>query len=284
MKKRFFLFGIALVLLSGCSTRLAYNNLDWLISWYLDDYVSLTREQRERFDESVDTLLIWHRQEELGRYREHLETLADDILQGRISQQDAQRHMDLAWQHWVRLRQRVAPVLADLAFDLSEAQIEELFLSLQEQDEALLKRWHQRQNKSPAAQKRDREKDIRKEVKKRIGRLVPTQENLIAEYSEEVLSSMEQWIDYRKRLQSAALAMFEQRDDKARFVSQLTHLLTSPEQYQSDELRHLREQNRARYIDFLVAFGATLTDKQKQKLIDEIQDIISDLDVLMERT
>lgn len=284
MTKRFVTLCVIVVLLSGCSTRLAYNNLDWLISWYLSDYVSLSRDQREHFSQQVDSLLQWHREQELAYYRSHLLGLVEDIQQGRTTRADAERHMDMVWQHWVRLRQQVAPYLADIAYRLSDAQVEEFFAALQEQDEEMLNRWKKRQNKSPEAQKREREKEIRKEVKKRIGKLLPEQEKIIAVYSDEILSSMEQWISYRKRLQTAALNMFKQRSDKATFVSQLTDLITHPEQYQTDELKRLRELNRERYRDFLVSFGETLTDKQKQKLIDEIQDIISDLNILMERT
>ena len=47
-----------LLLLSGCSaTQLIYNRVDILVRWYLDDYVSLDREQQARFDARFDTLI-----------------------------------------------------------------------------------------------------------------------------------------------------------------------------------------------------------------------------------
>jgi len=67
-----------LLLLSGCSaTQLIYNRVDILVRWYLDDYVSLDREQQARFDARFDTLIEWHRAEELPVYV----ALLDDALQ-----------------------------------------------------------------------------------------------------------------------------------------------------------------------------------------------------------
>ena len=55
--------------LTGCSaTQFIYNRVDILVRWYLDDYVSLDREQQARFDARLETLLVWHRREELPAY------------------------------------------------------------------------------------------------------------------------------------------------------------------------------------------------------------------------
>ena len=64
-------------MLSGCSaTQFIYNRVDILVRWYLDDYVSLDREQQARFDERFDSLIEWHRREELPVYA----VLLDDAL------------------------------------------------------------------------------------------------------------------------------------------------------------------------------------------------------------
>ena len=63
--------------LSSCSaTQFIYNRVDILVRWYLDDYVSLDREQQARFDGRLEALLEWHRREELPAYV----VLLDDAL------------------------------------------------------------------------------------------------------------------------------------------------------------------------------------------------------------
>jgi len=68
---------LILCLVSGCSaTQFIYNRVDIVIRWYLDDYVTLSRDQQAQFDERLDDLLSWHRQEELPGYV----SLLDDTL------------------------------------------------------------------------------------------------------------------------------------------------------------------------------------------------------------
>ena len=69
---------VLLLALGGCSaTQFIYNRVDVLVRWYLDDYVTLDRDQRKRFDVRLDAFLEWHRREELPTYVE----LIDDALQ-----------------------------------------------------------------------------------------------------------------------------------------------------------------------------------------------------------
>jgi hypothetical protein len=68
---------LIVLILSGCSaTQFIYNRVDILVRWYLDDYVSLDREQQARFDSRLEGLLDWHRREELPAYV----VLLDDAL------------------------------------------------------------------------------------------------------------------------------------------------------------------------------------------------------------
>ena len=68
---------LLLLNLTGCSaTQFIYNRVDILVRWYLDDYVSLDRDQRAQFDERLDAFLEWHRREELPEYV----VLLDDAL------------------------------------------------------------------------------------------------------------------------------------------------------------------------------------------------------------
>mgnify|MGYP000627303891 FL=1 len=60
---------LALILLVGCSNQMAYNHFDWLVSWYVDDYVELNNQQEEKLQAGLNSLLVWHRQDELPVYQ-----------------------------------------------------------------------------------------------------------------------------------------------------------------------------------------------------------------------
>ena len=64
---QFLLLLFCLFLGTACSNKFFYNQLDWLIPWYVDDYVDLTLVQKENLDKQVEMLLQWHRGEELSQ-------------------------------------------------------------------------------------------------------------------------------------------------------------------------------------------------------------------------
>ena len=60
---------------SGCTTKLAYDFLDWGLYWELRDYVKFNRDQRFRVKDEISQLIDWHRSEELPQYADQLENL-----------------------------------------------------------------------------------------------------------------------------------------------------------------------------------------------------------------
>ena len=71
---------LLLVSLGGCSsTTFLYNRLDFLIPWYMGDYVNLNRQQKKALDELLEPFLAWHREEELQRYVELLNQIEADL-------------------------------------------------------------------------------------------------------------------------------------------------------------------------------------------------------------
>jgi hypothetical protein len=58
-----------LIGLSGCSTlKVAYNNSDDLIYWWLDGYADLQGEQKQLTRDALTELKRWHRQQQLPEY------------------------------------------------------------------------------------------------------------------------------------------------------------------------------------------------------------------------
>lgn len=64
------------LLLGACSsTTFFYNRLDFIIGWYLSDYVEFNDTQQRIFDRQLDALLTWHRRDELPQYLQLLDDL-----------------------------------------------------------------------------------------------------------------------------------------------------------------------------------------------------------------
>ena len=67
---------------SGCTTKLAYDFLDWGLYWELRDYVKFNRDQRFRVKDEISQLIDWHRSEELPQYADQLEKLSKELKSG----------------------------------------------------------------------------------------------------------------------------------------------------------------------------------------------------------
>ena len=78
MKKLIFSLCL-LFLLTGCGPRLVYPHLDWLIPFYVDDYISLNRKQGSMLEKRLLQVLDWHCRTQLPAYAQSLRELAKDL-------------------------------------------------------------------------------------------------------------------------------------------------------------------------------------------------------------
>ena len=78
---RAFAGAFIIMLLSGCVMRLAYNTLDFWLSYYLADYVTLDSSQERVFDTELDKALAIHRYQELPKLHRLIFALQSDLNQ-----------------------------------------------------------------------------------------------------------------------------------------------------------------------------------------------------------
>ena len=78
MKKSLVL--IVVVMLSGCSIKMAYNNLDRMIKWGVSDYVDLNSAQEDVLEQELERIHTWHRRNHLPQYAQLMRTLAQQSV------------------------------------------------------------------------------------------------------------------------------------------------------------------------------------------------------------
>ncbi|GAB3283259.1 DUF6279 family lipoprotein [Parahaliea aestuarii] len=129
---------ILLLAVAGCSsTTFFYNRLDFLVPWYVDDYVDLDREQDEALAQLLQPFLDWHRREELPLYIGLLDEAEDMLDSDGLSLTELReltRHMELAGE---RLQTRSLDWLLPIGEQLSDEQIEEFIVKLEDRQEEL---------------------------------------------------------------------------------------------------------------------------------------------------
>ena len=274
---------IGLLLLSGCSSKFAYNNLDWLVYWYVDDYIELTDDQEDAFDVKVARWLKWHRGEELQQYALHLEQIkllaaTPDLTPQQIVDEFAQGRA-----HWERLRSELSPGLAQMATSLSDDQVIYFFAQLEKENkEEEEERLEELEEKSEQEILDDRVERVTEQVEEFVGKTTSAQRQLFREYAPQFQSTYDYWLSYRRDVQQRARELFATRETNPNFVEELTALINNPDVYRSEEHNRLADENSLLYATMLVELQSMLTAKQKRRLNKEVDAIIDDLEDLMD--
>ncbi|GAB3016140.1 DUF6279 family lipoprotein [Bowmanella dokdonensis] len=272
--KRLFATVLLVLGLAGCSTGFVYTNLDWLVHWYLDDYVNLDRQQKKLFDQHMNEWLDWHRNEELVSYRAHLVRLKQAVEQGPMTQTQWLAEFEQGRAHWQRLLDHLAPELATLALTLEDKQVESIFTEVEDKNR---EREEDRADQDESERLQERHENLVEDLEQWAGRLNEQQKELVGEYAGQFRSNFNNWIIYRRAWQARAKEMLLEKQDSEQWKASFAQLLSEPERYQSPEFKRISAYNNALYAKMLEALQPSLSDKQRRHVSRELQELIDDL-------
>jgi hypothetical protein len=115
---------VTALLLAGCSAiDFAYNNAPGFVASEANDAFDLNDAQKAEVEARLQRFFSWHRQQELPRYREFLESAAVTIADG-VSATEFLEMSDELRRAWQRSLARGIEDLSDLARSLTPQQIE----------------------------------------------------------------------------------------------------------------------------------------------------------------
>ena len=261
--------------LSSCSaTQFIYNRVDILVRWYLDDYVSLDREQQARFDGRLEALLEWHRREELPAYV----VLLDDaltILDDGVPLEDTRAMADRIEEAAIRFQDPFLELLLSTGEDLRPDQRQEfvdVLMSKQEEFE------EDRLARGDAEYREDLEDRFDKQLSRYLGPLTAEQTDLIAVGVSEMTRLDRFWLE-----------------DRRVWIAELSVILLEAEPYWPDQVRALiagrDDALLPAYREGIDHNGEVIlqlsrdvlmarTDKQDRKLRNRLQSLRDDLAAL----
>jgi len=270
-------FVLLVAILSGCSaTQFIYNRVDILIRWYLDDYVSLDRDQQARFTTRLDALLEWHRLEELPVYV----VLLDDalvILDNGVSL-DATRAMAARIESAaIRLQDRFLELLLSTGEDLTPAQragfIETLWAK-QEEFEA------DRLARDDAAYRDDLEARFDKQLRRYLGPLTDEQKSRLRQGVAAMTRLDHYWLQDRRVWISALSEIL--LSDEPNWVEPVRALIASREEALLPEYRDGIDHNGEVILQLSRDVLLLRSDKQDKKLRARLTALRDDLAALSE--
>jgi len=273
-----YLLLLASFFVSSCSfVSTAYNNLDWLVYFYIDDYVDLDSSQKELLDTRITRWHSWHRSSELEKYNIDLNALRERLRKGPLSSDEWQAEIVKARQHLFRLRDEISPAAIEVVQQLSDDQVAKLLALWEKNDRDELKAFN---GKTTDEKQQARQKKTRDFFEKYVGSLSAEQLDLVNHYAVQAESEFLQNMAYSAKLRESISAIFSNRTS-AEFRVNLTLLVNNLDRLKPPELISTRERNEARYAALLSAFNRSLNEKQQEKLLGKLTSHIETINGLM---
>jgi hypothetical protein len=263
-------------LLGACSNTFIYNQLDWLIPWYVGDYVDLTREQKKSFKQQLLPLLEWHRGEELANYLAFLERLEADLEQP-ITAATVSAWSDEFVQAYQRLEQRSMPMVFDLAEQLSEDQLAEFMAELYKQQDKYEEEYLSRTDEEVHQRSYENMSDNLGDV---LGRLQPEQKERLRQATALLRRFDRLWLEQRLWWLQQTEELLEREPG---WQERALDLMARRAELESPEYQAVNEYNQEIIYAALADVLNSRTGKQDARLRREIADIRRDLLKLIEQ-
>lgn len=158
--------------LTACSLgRLAYNNFHYVVMWKIDDYIDLDRSQKRLVRQASKDFIIWHRENELPKYKDLLQHLYTDLKSQSLTLEAAAVYEKQAQTLSMQVVSYLQAELPALLMHLTTPQYQQLVSNLR-------KRSEKRQEKTLE----DRIEDEIDDTEEWFGKLNKAQEQVIIEW------------------------------------------------------------------------------------------------------
>ena len=268
---------VALLFIGGCSsTTFVYNRLDFILPWYLDDYVELDRAQDVFLDEQLRPFLAWHRTEELPRYT----LIIDDItrrLDAPLTAQDVAAISLEFEQAWFRLEARGLEWLLALGERLTDDQVRQFLDELWDKQEEYQKKYLERSDQEYHEDSYD---SLRDSVQDYLGRLDKPQKELLETASNGLLRSDTTWLRERAAWLQRLEVMMRREPG---WQQAIRDSVQRRSETVSAEYLDLYEHNLAVIHSALAQVLNSRSEKQDQRLRKKLANLREDLQTLVDQ-
>lgn len=194
LRIRFLILLVLLILGTACSNKFFYNQLDWLIPWYVDDYVDLTFVQKENLDKQVEMLLQWHRGEELSHYIEILNHIEKDVTED-VTVATVKSWFDVVLIAAKRVQINILPSAIELGEKLTEEQMAEFVKNLSVRQAELEEEYLSRSNEEYIE---DNYESLTDNLGKYVGRLSDAQKERLNKAASTMQRFDHVWLEDRR--------------------------------------------------------------------------------------
>jgi hypothetical protein len=274
VSKKLIVLLLSSLLFVGCSTKISYFFLDWAIEWEVEEYVDLTSEQQDKFDIIIESFLVWHRQQELPRYRDQLSLLSTLTNQQTMTPELWLKQVSMAKAHWSRIFDFVMPDLLPILASLSDEQVDQVLTQLKKEQKELIEEYA---GKDQAELIIDSDKRIAKKLSEWTGDITDAQKDIIHQANTQRLATLDMWLEYRHEWLSQFEQAMKRRQQTDYFTQQMKLLMISPDELKSEVYRDNVTENTRKFGSMLIALNQTFSQEQRKHFDKKLAELVEDL-------
>jgi hypothetical protein len=258
---------------SGCTAGFVYNRLDWVVSWYVNGIVTLDDDQERQLQSIVQRTLDWHRETQIPLYVDLLQRLESDIA-GPFSAADLEAYFNEIMALSDEFLRRVMPDTAAFLRTLSDEQVEQLRVNLEESNDEL---WEDFGGATPEQRKKRRLRSAIRATERFTGRLSGTQRQILQERLAGMHDVSEQWLERRRHWQARFLALLQDPLPAPAFEDALLDMALDPNQFDTADYRARVDANRATVMAMMAALLDSLDARQRGRAQKKFRGYAEDL-------
>ncbi len=267
--------------LIGCSaTRVAYNQLDWIVVWYLSDYFTLDDAQENHLKEAVRRNIDWHRRDQLPKYAQLLRAVNRDVTSGVVTGEMLERHYARSIVLWDEFVVHTVPEVSAFFLLLSREQVDEFVKNLEKSNQEL---WEEYAGKTAEERQTSRQNAVLKGLARIFGRLSAEQKDLVLSYQAALNDVSVEWMASRRQWQQEFRQLIVERPSEPEFGDRIVRQMLKPNIDDTSEYRKLVDENRKIVMSMLTALSGELTDKQRQRFSKRAKGLARNFTILSVR-
>ncbi|KUJ71494.1 hypothetical protein AVO41_08195 [Thiomicrospira sp. WB1] len=247
-----------------------YNQLDWLLPWYIDDYVSIETHQQDQLDHRIERLITWHRTQQLPLYASLVKKLNHQIhdptspeqIESLLNELDA-----LIDAIYLGIGEHLAPLLTTLSHEQKDDFIQNLTQRNIDYGEEYV-------NIGEAAARSMGAEKMTEMYDEWLGDVTQDQEAMIEDFTQstdwmspELLRAKQQWTE----AMASTLKTLNSDQDQ-----QLVALFDDRKRFWTQRLNQQFESNRSLLAQHLALIVASLTPEQQAHLSSRLGEYRSD--------
>ncbi|WP_439136455.1 DUF6279 family lipoprotein [Pseudomaricurvus sp.] len=281
--RRLTLIGCLCLGLISCSLRVTYPFMDWWLGWKVDDFVSLNSQQENQLEKTLDQFHRWHQHTQLPLYARELAAFKQQLQQPDITPEQLRTFGEQAHAHWLASLDYAMPEIQSLFMSLSASQWQEFTEAITEKTEEDTEPYVE---STPEERIELRQERLEKGMDDWIGRQTDAQEEMVLTWSQNLNYLSEISREEQQRWIDSATLLYQQRHTLSQndLRTQLRTLIAEETALWSPGHRKLLEENRERSLRLFADLHASLSDKQKKRLLNRLTDIEDDLNYLYQKT